>query len=304
MIDMVRAIIEVKAKNIVRYPCKSNRASSIGYFVPTLGGCLRRGVYERTKWQEKELHTPETQLIFDEGNRQEEQVLRDLSEAGIQVIEQQTMYEWKEYNITGHVDGKVIYNGVVYPLEIKSMNPNIFAQVNTFEDFKKKPWTRVYMAQIMLYMLMNNVDKAIFLLKDKSNGLLKQITVDLDYELGEECIKAAEIINKHVDDATLPDRINDREVCKKCPYKILCLPDIDLGVPLKIVDDPMYEERIDKHFETKNTATEADKLWEIIRNEAKSQADEKGNLNIVVGKYRITGKKDTRGAFRPKIELL
>lgn len=304
MIDMVQAVLDFKSKGIKRYPCKSNRASSLGYFVTQIGGCLRRGVYERSHWQEKELHSPEVQLIFDEGHYQEEQVLKDLAAAGVTVIEQQTMYEWPEYQITGHIDGKIIYEAVAYPLEIKSMNPNIFAQVNSFEDFKKKPWTRAYMAQIMLYMLMQGVDKAIFLLKDKSNGLLKQIIVDLDYELGEYCIKAAETINKHVAGKTLPDRIDDREVCKKCPYKILCLPDIDLGVPLKLVDDPLYEKRLNRYYEIKENADEAKKLWEIIRTEAKSQAGEKGGLNIVVGGYRITGKKDVRGAFRPKVELI
>jgi len=254
MVNMVEKILAYKAKSIKRYPCKSNRASSLGYFVPELGGCLRRGVYERTHWQEKELHSPQVQLIFDEGHYQEEQVLKDLAAAGVTVIEQQTMYEWKEHNITGHIDGKIIDESEAIPLEIKSMNPNIFQTMHTFEDFKKKHWTRVYMVQINIYMLMQNVDRAVFILKDKSNGSLRQIEVGLDYVLSENAIRAAETIEKHLALSTLPEQITDREVCFKCPYKILCLPDIDFGTPLKIVDDPDFEKKLDRYYEIEEQA--------------------------------------------------
>lgn len=301
MIDMVQAVLDMKAKSIKRMPCHSNRASSLGYFVPELEGCLRRGVYERTRWQEKELHSAETQLIFDEGNSQEVLVLRDLAAAGVQVIEQQTMYEWKEHQISGHIDGKIIDNGEAIPLEIKSMNPNIFATMKTFEDMKRKPWTRAYMAQVMMYMLMQNVDRAVFVLKDKSNGSLRQIEVGLDYDLGEYCIRTAEAINEHVRADTLPDRITDRETCKRCPYKMVCLPDIDFGVPLKIVDDPEAEERITRTQELKEDSAEYTKLWKLVSSEAKAQAAG-GELNILCGKWHLTGKTDTAGKFKLKVE--
>jgi CRISPR/Cas system-associated exonuclease Cas4 (RecB family) len=302
MKNLVEPVLNYKASKIGRMPCHTNRASELGYAVPLIGGCTRRGVYTRTAWQERELHDVRVQLIFDEGNNQERQVLVDFALAGVQIIEQQSAWMWDMYQITGHVDGIHVEDGVAYPVEIKSMSPNVFSRVNSFEDFKKKPWTRSYMAQITLYMLFKNVDKGIFILKNKSSGDLKQITVDLDYVLGEACLKTAEEINKHITEKTLPDRIQDREVCKKCPFKLLCLPEISFGEPLKIVDDPMYEQRITEYLGLVEQSKQCDALYEIIREEAKAQAGESGILNIAVGGYLLTGKKDSRGAFRLKIE--
>jgi CRISPR/Cas system-associated exonuclease Cas4 (RecB family) len=303
MKDIVAQIMAVKQQNIKRYPCHSNRASSIGYYVPMLGGCLRKGVYDRTRWQDKEMHDARVQLIFDEGNMQEKQVLKDLAEADITIVEQQTAFSWKEYQITGTVDGKYIEDGVAYPFEIKSMSPMIFDTVFNFEDFKKKPWTRAYMAQITLYMLLQGIDKGIFLLKNKSNGQLKQITVDLDYELGEACLKACEEVNTHVKNETLPERIQNITICKDCGYKTICCPEIQFGLPLKINDDPMFEQRVDKYLSLKEVSKECDNVYEIIREESKAQS-EKVELNILVGKYHLTGKPDSRGAFRLSIETV
>jgi CRISPR/Cas system-associated exonuclease Cas4 (RecB family) len=269
--------------------------------VPELEGCLRRGVYERTHWEQKELYDAKLQLIFDEGHNQEASILRDFAEAGINIIEQQTPYEWKEHQITGHVDGKYVEDGVAYPIEIKSMSPHIFSTVNSFEDFKKKPWTRSYMAQITIYMLMQGIDKAIFILKNKSTGELKQITVDLDYVLGEACLKTAEAINGHIKARTLPDRIKDIDKCSECPFKTLCLPDVSWGTPLKICDDPEFQKKLETYLSLEAQSKANEKLYETIRERAAASADEKGNLNILVGPYNLTGKKDARGAFRLKI---
>jgi CRISPR/Cas system-associated exonuclease Cas4 (RecB family) len=301
MRNLTEAILQKKAEKIKRYPCASNRASSIGYSVEILGGCLRRGVFERTRWQEKEMHDAKTQCIFDEGHNQEAVVLRDLAEAGIDIIEQQTPFEMKAQQLTGHVDGKYVEDGVAYPIEIKSMHPAIFDSVHCFDDLRKKPWLRSYMCQITLYMLMQGVDKGIFLLKNKSSGELKQITVDLDYELGEACLKTAEKINEHIKANTEPDKISDIQVCKDCPFKLICCPGVKFGTELRIVDDPLFESRVEKCLSLKDQANEYDKIYSVIRDESKAQAGETGNLNIVVGKYRLTGSKDSRGSFRLKI---
>jgi len=294
MIDMVQKVLDKKAEKIKRMPCMSNRASSLGYAVPEIGGCLRRGVYERTHWQEKEMIGPETQLIFDEGNRQEVAVLQDLSEAGVQIIEQQTAFAWEKYNITGHIDGVYIDDFKSIPVEIKSMHPGIYDQITSFEDFKKHPWTRAYMAQIMLYMLFKNIDVGIFILKNKSNGQLRQVNVALDYDLAEACIKTAEQINVCIADGIMPDKITDRETCKKCPFKLLCLPDIDFGAELKIVDDPDFEKRVDRYFEIEPVGREYKSLHDLIADRIKSTACGEP-INQMTGKYRITGEKKGNG---------
>jgi len=314
--NLIEAVEAQKSKKIKRSPCPNNRASSIGYAVPMLNGCLRRGVYERTHWQEKKLWEVHTILIFEEGDLQEGKVMADLQQAGYPIIEQQTPYQWEdketgEVLVTGHVDGKLMCEKegteehVAIPVEIKSMHPNIFAQIHTWEDFKKKPWTRSYMAQITLYMLMNNIDIGLFILKNKSSGKLKQIIVKLDYELGEACVKAAEAINQHVKEKTLPDRIDDRDVCKDCMFNHVCLPDINFGEEIQIGEDPAFESKLKEYLEIKETAKKAEKMWdEVLRPRMKASTDEKGTLNMVLGNYHLKGKTASNGTFRPKIEII
>lgn len=291
-----------------------NRASSLGYFVPELDGCLRRGVYERTNWGDKKMFEVATILIFEEGDRQENAVFRDLLDAGFPIIEQQTPFAWKddknEVILTGHIDGKVMCEAgdhgerVAVPVEIKSMHPNIFATVHTLEDFKKKPWTKAYIAQITVYMLMNNIDTGLFLLKNKSSGQMKQIQVYLDYELGEACIRTAEKINECVKKQELPDRINDRDTCKGCPFNHICLPDMDFGQEIEVGDDPSFEEKIDKYLEIKHIGKEAEKLWKEILSPRMKASAKDGFLNMLLGKYHLKGKTDKKGSFRGKIELI
>jgi len=288
--DFVTQIKEMIVKGDKRYPCYSNRASSIGYFVPELEGCLRRGVYERTNWQDKEAYNSNSLLRFKEGNSQETILLNDLSVSGIQVIEQQSSFVWEKYQISGHLDGVIVIDGKSVPIEIKSMAPNIFSGIKTLEDFKKKPWTKAYLAQIQIYMLFKNIDTAIFFLKDKSSGDLKQINVELDYEIAESCVKTAEIINNHVDTKTLPERITNIDKCKECPFKLLCLPGLNFGTELKIEQDTEFELKLDKYLSIASISSECEKLWEVIKNRAKASATVDGNLNIIVGKYRLTAK--------------
>jgi CRISPR/Cas system-associated exonuclease Cas4 (RecB family) len=303
MIDIVKAVLDQAASESRRTPCKSNRASELGYAVPQLQGCLRRGVYARTAWAMRELPEPATLLVFREGQNQEAMVMRDLAAAGVTVIEQQSSFEWAEYNITGHLDGVLLDQETqkTYPLEVKSMAPHIYDTITEFASFKEYAWTRAYMAQITLYMLLKNVDQGVFLLKNKSTGGLKQVNVGLDYELGEWCIAAAEEINAAVAAGTLPEKIGDREACKRCPFKGHCLPEIAWGVPLAIKDDPDFEKRIARALELRPMAREYDSVWDLVRDEAKASM-ENGELNVVVGAYRLTGALDKRKALKLEIE--
>ena len=124
----VEKVYEHAERQIKQYPVHSNRASDLG--VP----CVRYHVLNRTRWQEKSLHGVGLQMIFNMGNEIEEIVLKELAEAGIKVIEQQRSFEWKEYSITGHIDGKILEGDQVYPLEIKSCSPYVFKSINSIND--------------------------------------------------------------------------------------------------------------------------------------------------------------------------
>jgi hypothetical protein len=90
MIDIVQKVIESKSKKIELWPVSSNRASEMGH------PCERYLVYLRTRGNERVLHDVGLQFVFDEGKVHEKAVLRDLEDAGIEVIEQQRPFEWKK----------------------------------------------------------------------------------------------------------------------------------------------------------------------------------------------------------------
>jgi len=276
---LIEKIVEAKQAKIRLRPCHTNRASSLGH------PCERKLVFDRTKWQEATLHDVGLQFIFDEGNLQEAAVLRDLADAGWHVIEQQRDYEWKEYQITAHLDGKVVLDKA-FTLEIKSMNPYTFTQINTAQDIlqSRKHYIRAYAAQGQIYMLLSNSEKMVFVFKNKSTGQLKEIWMDLDYQFAEELIQKATRINWHVNAGTIPDPIAwNEDICGRCPFAHICLPEARREA-LDLTDDPDLEVKLKRRHELAPLRKE----YEEIDAEVKTAVKEKPK--VVVGDFLIMGK--------------
>jgi CRISPR/Cas system-associated exonuclease Cas4 (RecB family) len=283
---IVEQITESKRKKISSYPVHSNRASDLG------NPCVRYHVYNRTRWAEKSLHDVGLQQVFDLGNDFEKIALRELAEAGITVIEQQRSFEWKEYQITGHIDGLIQVNGGTYPLEIKSMSPFVFDSIQDINSLTKGKYAylRKYPTQLNLYMLMKNIDKAVFLFKNKSTGAYKEAWMDLDYELGEETLKRAEAVNAHVAAGTLPDRIADDRACEDCPFIHICIPD-HTGQEVEILDDDEIVELLTRQEELKPAQKEYNEIDATLKRKLE------GRDKLIAGPFFITGKWIEKKAF-------
>jgi CRISPR/Cas system-associated exonuclease Cas4 (RecB family) len=282
---IVEKILESKERKIKQYPVNSNRASDLG--IP----CVRYHVLNRTRWQEKALHNVGLQMVFDMGNEIEGIVLRELSDAGIHVIEQQRSFEWKEYQITGHIDGKILDNGSIYPMEIKSCSPFVFKSINTIDDLKKGKYgyLRKYPVQLNLYLLMDNKERGVFLFKDKTSGAIKEIWMDVDYELGEETLKRAEAINAHLTAGTLPEPVNDDMWCEGCAFEHICLPE-HIGKEVEI-DTGELATWLDRQAALKEAKKEYDELDDLIKKAVE------GREKILAGDWFVTGKWYERKAY-------
>jgi CRISPR/Cas system-associated exonuclease Cas4 (RecB family) len=288
---IIERIYEQKAKKIKNYPCHVNRASSLG------DPCLRKLVYERTNWQDKTLYDVGLQMIFDEGNNQESIVVRDLMDAGFEIFEQQRAFEIKDLQITGHMDLKIKVPGddaTLYPCEIKSMAPHIFDKIKELKDFQNPsyPWLQKYPAQLLLYMLASNEDKGVFILKNKSTGALKEIWLDLDWDLADELYAKAAEINRHIEAGTLPDRTSELELCERCYFRHICTPDKDFGEGVLFEQDESLTAMLDRLEETKEIKSEYERLNKTVSKILKEKD------NIVVGdKYLVRGKFIDRKAY-------
>lgn len=291
---LVEKIDSLKQKRIKVTPCNANRASELGH------PCVRYHVLSRTRWEEKAHHELRLQYVFDLGNEFESFVLRELAEAGVKVIEQQRYFTWPEYQITGHVDGIVIDDDhKAYPLEIKSCSPHVFKAINGVDGLKRGRYLylRKYPVQLNLYLLMSAIERGVFLFVDKVSGAMKEIWMDIDYELGERTLKRAEEINRHVSEGTLPDAMPyEDDVCGGCPFGHICLPE-RIGTEVSVIDDDELAEKLDRLEELKPMVRE----YEELDSEVKAATE--GREKIIVGKWLITGKWVSKAAYQIPDEI-
>src|SRR3990167_1506257 len=138
---------------ITSWPRKNLIASDIGE-------CDRYMAYSVLDWEKRQPHDTNLQARFDVGNQVEDSVIRELGDIGFKVVENQSPFEVKDKNgktlVSGRIDGKILHNGRRVPFEVKSLNPNVFQQLNSIEDFDKKPWLRRYVRQMQVYLYANN----------------------------------------------------------------------------------------------------------------------------------------------------
>ena len=277
---IIEKINQYLQSQIKQYPCHTNRASEIGH------PCERYLVFNRTRWREKEMHDVSLEYIFREGREQEKSVLRLMAEAGFDVVEQQRPFDWKEYQITGSIDGKVLIDGEALPLEIKSCAPWIWDKINTLDDLlnAKYDHLRKYPAQLSIYMLCDNKDKAIFIFKNKSTGHLKELLMHLDLDYAEGLIQKAERVNLAVAEKRTPDPIDWCETCDRCGYRAICLNDC-VREELEIIVDQEMEDNILGWFLFKGDHQK----W--LEYDEYRKEKFRGISKLVCGDFLITGKK-------------
>lgn len=285
--QIIKDINKVYEKKRKVFPCTSNRASSIG------GACIRELVYERSEWDKKQLPSISTQMIYEEGNHQEEFVKKKLMEAGYLIHQSQRSMSdnlLKKYNISGHIDFFIAKEGENAILsEVKSMHPGIFDQVNIISDLEKYPWTEKYFSQVQIYMFAAEEERAFLILKNKSNGQIKIIEVLLDLDHVESLLQKANIINQHIENGTLPSRIEKRKYCEICDYQHICTPDI-INNASAIIEDPEFIRMLEERENLKPSKSK----FEKIDKEVKSILKKMQELYIIVGNFQITKKESGR----------
>lgn len=288
--DIITPVYETKRRRIRNFPQHKNRASECGH------PCERYLVYCRTHWEDRLLHGPELEFIFEGGRLIEDMALRELQEAGkdfgFEIYEQQRAFTIKEIDLTGHIDAKIRINEVSYPLEIKGINHYDFVNLNTIEDFhnSNKVWIRKYPAQLMMYLMGAELECGVFYIKDKLNFQPKTIWVDLDYDYAEQIYQKMERVNDHVKNGTLPEQCGDYSVCERCAFIHLCLPEIKRKA-IDFADDPEFEDKLARREELKPYKSE----YDALDREVKKMLD--GKENVIIGDFMIHGKWVERKAF-------
>ena len=287
--------VERAKKDVQVYPCHTNRASSIGH------PCTRFLVLSRVAWDKVAPYDWGLQLIFREGNNQEKAIIRDLEDAGFNVIEQQRAFMMKDLNISGHIDGKILLDGYAYPFDAKSMSPFIFQAVKSMDDMMRHRYVhlRKYPAQIMSYLLLDEKETGLFILKNKTNGMIRPVQVFLDYQYMDGILKKVEIVNQHVAANTLPEHHEDKTVCEDCNFAHICLPERgsgvhfqDAGSVIELVDEFIALKKDLEAADVKGKSKRIDEIKDLLKTITEDKPVSAVGEYLIFGKWVVrSGKK-------------
>lgn len=280
-------LFKAKADKIQVYPCRNIRASNLGH------PCERYLYLLLRHWDEQKPHDVGLQNIFDLGNTLEEHTIKNIKEAGYEVITP-TCRSWKIDNpfITGREDIRIKdENGELIPVEIKGISPFEFVKLNTVEDFlkSKKPYIQGYPAQLFVYMLHFGKEKGFFALTNKLTGETKFIDVPFDYEYGEKLLQKAERIYKCLETETPPEACEDISICENCSLAHLC------GECRRVPADIEVDDELNDLIKRKEELSAAKKEYEAVDKEIKEKVGEREK--VITGDYLIQRKAVERKAF-------
>ena len=266
-------------------PCHTNRASMLG------DPCERRLVLWRTSWEKAALPPVWLQEAFEMGKDTERQAIDRLIAAGYQIRRQQAPMMWREYNITGHIEGEISEDGENWTLfEIKALEKYRAMKINHWRDFLGNPIYQRYPTQGQLYMLMFEVPEMLFIVIPKGTFSYRFIPMELDYEYAEGILQKAERINQHVADGALPECFID--LCDEdCPFYHLCLPAKDCGAGAEIETDPEFLDLLERRQELMPVSKE----YEQANREIKERCGTRPL--IIAGDFEITGTMRQRTGY-------
>jgi len=257
-----------------------------------LGECEREMVLAIQNWKDRPLPDSELKARFERGNLIENAVVRELADLGFTVRVERTPFELKDkvgrIVVRGRVDGFISVDRKDFPFEVKSLNPNIFARIETADDFNKFHWAAKYPRQLQTYLYGNNLEEGLFLLDD-CLGHWKLIPVSLDFEAMEKILKRCENSVAHIAEGTLPDFHKDPSVCFRCwAFGRACNPPINTGAGASVIEDADLQADLDRFGELRETGKEYNSL------DGKLKKRFRGIESALCGDWIVRGEQGTK----------
>ena len=259
-----------------------------------LGDCDRQIVYGVTNWKDKKMADTELLARFEVGNIMEREMVRELLDMGFDFVGGQEAIEVRGRGgvllATGRIDGFIKWHGEKIPVEFKSMHPNVYDQVDSVEDFQKKPWLRKYTRQLMMYLYGHGKEYGMFGLTNCLGGK-KWFVLYLDYAECELMLQRLENVQKNLEQKTLPERIEYREeICGRCDFSTICLQDIVRNEADILTDDVLITD-----LEEREKVRDAKSRYEHLDKSIKKRLS--GVSKGIAGDFLITGKNCHRDAY-------
>lgn len=280
-------LFKAKADKITIYPCRNLRASNLGH------PCERYLYLLIKHWDEQKPHDVGLQNIFDLGNTLEEHTIKNIKEAGFEILTP-TVRSWnidKPY-ITGREDIRIKdENGELLPVEIKGISPFEFDKLNTIDDFFKsrKAYIKGYPAQLQIYMLHFGKETGFFALTNKLTGETKFIEMQFDYDYAESLLQKAERIYKALDEEKPPEACDDISFCEGCSLAHIC------GDCRRVPADIDLDEELDELIKRKEELAAAKKEFDAVDKAIKAKVGEREK--VITGQYLVQRSSFVKKAF-------
>lgn len=272
-------------------------------------------MYEFTNYKDKAPFNWELLALFEAGNTNEAAYKQQLRALGLELVEDGAPLSddmRRKYNIGGYMDTRIKWENVRIPIEMKLTNPNMFASIDGLgadilktgeitqaqiergiASLKRVIWFRKYLRQITVYLLGTGEEVGMLAFTD-GRGAWKFVIVPLDYAEGERILKIAESIKGHVEAGTLPDRIAyNHEICGKCPFLAVCIPDIATVPSMKIEGNEALAELL----EARDVMLEKWQAVEGINKKIKAFFENVTAGAFTVGNFIITRKAGQRKTY-------
>lgn len=261
-------------------PSMTTRVSAIGE------ECERKLFYARTvPAKDRVAHGPALQAIFDLGNHVERFVIRELEDLGAEVVQRGRDYLDRDRELSAHTDVRVRMPGWKRALvaEIKGLNPATAGQIETIDDVRhhRQAWVRKYFAQLQGYLGMDALSRllddgapmdaldvflepGLFVLQNKSTGILTFIDCPADLEVIHGLFRKAERIRDAVRAGAPPDR-HVSDDCARCPFNLVCAPPMSFGPGAEFLS-----EELAAILERRDALKAAHAEYDALHEEAKS----------------------------------
>jgi len=297
---------EIMEKRAERYARKTAPYAKSQPTSSDLGDCLRETVLGITNWRDKPNFSVELVQRFNRGGKIEDLAIAELQELGYRVRVDRRPFEMKDKKgrvvLRGIIDGFVeVGHRQIFPMECKSLNPNIWGRIDSQEDFDNYAFFRKYPRQLQSYLLAENLYHGFWLLDD-CLGHWKLIPCHLDLHRAEKLLSHAEQAVEHIANGTLPPFHYDPSYCLKCwAFKRVCTPDFFTGEGMKQVNDPEFEEKLARRAALDLAATEYDHLDKEIKETLKAAM--KPMDNWIIGDWLVSAtEKERRMKAQPAKE--
>lgn len=287
---------EIVTKRKEQLRMNNKRFIPRNFYASSIGECTRQMVHSILDWDKKELADDGLLALFESGKKEETNIIKMLLDLGYEVVQQQNPIQIKnrkgETICTGRIDGKIIYNGVAIPYEIKSMQDYSFQQLNSIDDFENSPLHRKYIKQLQLYMYGNEIEVGMFIISNFRQ--IKVIPITLNYELCELIIQQLERAWEYVKKKEYPKPISyNPKICDWCSFNLLCTKMTE-NKPAEFIENKELEGMLERRAELETYYKQYTEIDERI----KAPFKKNGVMNAVIGtRWEIIGKKQHRTTY-------